>query len=30
MKFKAAEIAKLLNGSVKGDENAEIWTLYKN
>ena len=29
MKFKAAEIAKLLNGSVKGDENAEIWTLSK-
>jgi len=29
MKFKVADIAKLLKGIVKGDENAEIWTLSK-
>ena len=29
MKFKAADIANLLNGIVKGDENAEVWTLAK-
>jgi len=29
MKFKAAEIANLLNGEVKGNPNAEIWTLSK-
>ncbi|MBF0596101.1 UDP-3-O-(3-hydroxymyristoyl)glucosamine N-acyltransferase [Faecalibacter rhinopitheci] len=29
MKFKAADIANLLNGVVKGDVNAEVWTLSK-
>lgn len=29
MKFKAAEIANLLNGVVIGDSNAEVWTLSK-
>ena len=29
MKFKAADIANLLNGVVKGDTNAEVWTLSK-
>ena len=29
MKFKAADIAKLLNGEVEGNPNAEVWTLSK-
>ena len=29
MKFKAAEIANLLNGEVKGNAKAEVWTLAK-
>lgn len=29
MKFKAAEIANLLKGEVKGNPDAEIWTLSK-
>lgn len=29
MKFKAADIANLLNGEVKGNPEAEIWTLSK-
>jgi len=29
MKFKAADIANLLNGVVKGDASAEVWTLSK-
>ena len=29
MKFKAAEIANLLNGEVKGNAEAEVWTLAK-
>lgn len=29
MKFKAAEIANLLNGEVRGNADAEVWTLSK-